>query len=99
MADLWLMAWFGGGVVAAYGFAAVAWWHARRNGRRWHEVVLTTQPVGLVMASAWVIAYLLVGPWWALLIAPVGVMVGLVLTYRLFEWLAQRSVAAREAGS
>jgi seryl-tRNA(Sec) selenium transferase len=98
MADWFLIAWFMAGATAAYGFALLAWVHARRNGRRWHEVAMATQSLGLVMACAWVLATLVVGPLWAVPVAVVGTWAGIATGSILFEYLAKRSVAAREAG-
>jgi ABC-type transporter Mla maintaining outer membrane lipid asymmetry permease subunit MlaE len=101
MGDLWLLAWFGGGVVAAYGFAGAALLHARRSGRRWHEVVLAVQSVGIVACCTYVLVTLLVGPLWALIVTP-NLMVALLLAVHLvnayYESRAMRAVLARERG-
>jgi hypothetical protein len=98
MTDWFLVAWFAGGVAAAYGFSALAWVHARRNGRRWYEVVMASQSTGLVMAVVWALNTLLVGPLWAVPLAVLQTWAGSALGVLALEYWARRSVAAREAG-
>lgn len=101
MGDWWLLAWAGAGLLSAYGFSGAALVHARRNGRRWHEVALAFQVFGIVVCCTYVLASMLVGPWWALVMAPGFMVIVYTLIHLLDLYLerrAVRAVLAREAG-
>lgn len=102
MGDVWLLAWFGAGLAGAYAFAGAAVIHARRTGRRWYEVELAYQVVGIVVACTYGIAALLVGPWWAFVMTPgflVVVYTTLHVAHLYLEARAKKAVLARERGA
>ncbi len=101
MGDLWLLAWAMVGVFAAMTFAAGGVVHARRSGRHWHESVLASQSYMTVAVTAWVLAYLWVGPWWALAATPVVLAAAFataMVAMSVAEARAKRAVLAREQG-
>lgn len=92
--ELWWGFWFAVGMNLAYVFAFAYLIYCYAANKRSHEELTTALAVVASAALSWLIGYLVVGPWWAIITMP-ALLVGGFLCVRVCAYMREQAARVR----